>query len=71
MDTTDLAGITLIEIFEKILGESNGREALIHIQQEYDKGTRGKELEKFAHDEIKKYTRKLSIPIPIAFVNVR
>lgn len=71
MDTNDIAGITLLEVFEKILGEGNGREVLSKIQVEYDKGIRGKELEKFAKEELKKYTEILSVQIPIAIVNIR
>lgn len=71
MDTNDLTGITLKEIFEKILGEENGRELLSKIQAKYDDGVRGKELEKYAKEELKNYTEILSIPIPIATVNVR
>ncbi|OFY68466.1 MAG: hypothetical protein A2V64_00115 [Bacteroidetes bacterium RBG_13_43_22] len=70
METNRIADITLKEIFEKFLGEENAHNVLSNIQVEYDKGTRGEELENYANQEIQKYTQRIILPIPIAIVRI-
>lgn len=46
---------TVKDIFETMLGEENAKVFLTKVQAEYDKGVRGKELEKFARHQFEEY----------------
>jgi len=70
METNQIAEITLREIFENFLGQENAHEALLQIQEEFDKGTRGEALESYAKIVIDKYTPRIRLPIPIAIVSL-
>jgi len=70
METKNISNITVKEIFERMLGEENANIVLLQIQEEFDKGTRGEELESFAKQVIDRYTPRIEMRPPIAIYRV-